>query len=84
MGALRAECHRLGVREISVTDGVAAIVPIDLRASVRMRLARTMPSASHDERARRLTARLPRDVAPARAVLALLREVAPPDEPQVV
>ncbi|MFM9086220.1 MAG: transcription-repair coupling factor [Acidimicrobiia bacterium] len=80
VGALRAECHRLGVREVSVSDGVAAVTPIDLRASVRMRLARTMPSATHDERARRLTARLPRDVAPARAVLALLRDVAPPDD----
>jgi transcription-repair coupling factor (superfamily II helicase) len=80
VGALRAECHRLGVRSIAVSDGVATITPIDLRASVRMRLARTMPSATHDERARRLVVRLPRDVEPARASLALLRELSPPED----
>jgi transcription-repair coupling factor (superfamily II helicase) len=55
---LRAECARLGIREVSVVGGgsgaargslVARLSPISLRASERVRLSRLWPSAVYKE-----------------------------------
>ncbi len=55
LGRLRATCHRLGIREVSILRGngsrtaTARILPVDLRVSEQMRLKRLAPKALHKE-----------------------------------
>src|SRR5207249_7118841 len=51
---LRAECVRTGVREVSVTRGVARVSPLVLPASRRIRLQRLRPDAVYKEDAAQL------------------------------
>jgi transcription-repair coupling factor (superfamily II helicase) len=52
---LRAECRRIGVRDVVVSGRTATVSPVVLRASQKMRLARLSPSARHDEKTSVLT-----------------------------
>jgi len=60
VGRLRAECHRIGISELSVQDARARISPITLKASAAMRLSRLAPSAKYDEKTHTLQVPLPR------------------------
>jgi transcription-repair coupling factor (superfamily II helicase) len=59
VGLLRAECHRVGLRELVVTDGRARFAPVKLKASQRMRVTRLASSHTYNEESHVLIATLP-------------------------
>jgi transcription-repair coupling factor (superfamily II helicase) len=85
VAALRAECHRTGVREVVVTanrtgpGNQARITPLALRTSATVRLRRLARSAVYKEESRQLVVPLAKGVEPAAALVALLRELVPDD-----
>ncbi len=85
VAALRAECHRTGVREVVVTGNrtgpgnQARITPLTLRTSATVRLRRLARSAVYKEESRQLVVPLAKGVEPAAALVALLRELVPDD-----
>jgi transcription-repair coupling factor (superfamily II helicase) len=64
VGLLRAECHRLGLRELVVADGRARMLPISLKASEVMRLQRIAKSPDWNEKIKQLVITLPRATNP--------------------
>jgi transcription-repair coupling factor (superfamily II helicase) len=82
---LRAECHRTGVRQVSVSPSpvgrglLARLSPVYLRASATIRLRRRHREAIYREEAGQLVVPLPAAVDPATALTALLGELLPPD-----
>jgi transcription-repair coupling factor (superfamily II helicase) len=87
IGRLRAECARLGVREVAVVTGgaglsgggyVARLSPLELKASQRVRLTRLVPKAVFKEDLGQLVIPLPRGSDPAADLAALLSQLAPP------
>ena len=62
VGHLRAECARIGVREVAVAKDVARIAPLALRTSGRIRLQRRFPKAVYKEDLEQLVLPLPRGV----------------------
>jgi transcription-repair coupling factor (superfamily II helicase) len=88
IGHLRAECARLGIREVAVVKGsgggltsaafTARLSPIDLKASERVRLTRLVPKAVWKEDAHQLVLPLPRGTDPAADLGALLAELVLP------
>ena len=88
IGHLRAECARLGIREVAVVKGsggalgqaafTARLSPIDLKASERVRLTRLVPKAVWKEDAHQLVLPLPRGADPAADLAALLAALVPP------
>ena len=59
VGFLRAECHRVGLRELVVSDGRARLAPVSLKASQQMRVNRLVKSHTFDSESRVLTVTLP-------------------------
>jgi transcription-repair coupling factor (superfamily II helicase) len=59
VGFLRAECHRVGLRELVVSDGRARLTPVSLKASQQMRVNRLVKSHTFDSETRVLTVTLP-------------------------
>ncbi len=88
MARLRAECARLGIREVAVVTGgagfggagyIARLAPLELKASQRVRLTRLVPKAVYKEDvgpARPASA--PQRADPAADLVALLAELSPP------
>ncbi len=81
IGSLRAECARLGVREIAVVKSAggitgpgmtARLAPISLKASQRVRLTRLVPKAIYKEDIGQLVVPLPRGAEPAGDLTELL------------
>ncbi|NCV76031.1 DEAD/DEAH box helicase, partial [bacterium] len=64
VGLLRAECHRLGLRELVVADGRARMLPISLKASEVMRLQRIAKNPDWNEKIKQLVVTLPRATNP--------------------
>ncbi len=60
VGRLRAECHRIGLREIVVENGRARMSPVTLPASGVMRLTRLDSRAEWNEKLHTLTVTVPR------------------------
>ena len=56
---LRAECHRLGITELTISANQARISPIDLKLSESMRLKRLSRDAIHKENLRQLIVPVP-------------------------
>jgi transcription-repair coupling factor (superfamily II helicase) len=75
---LRAECHRLGLNELSISTSQARIGPLDLRTSESIRLKRLSRDAIHKEALRQLVIPVPRGEQPARFLVRFLRELVPP------
>ncbi len=75
---LRAECHRLGLNELSISTSQARIGPLDLKTSEAIRLKRLSRDAIHKEPARQLVIPIPRTEEPARFLVRFLRELVPP------
>ncbi|MFM9036177.1 MAG: transcription-repair coupling factor [Actinomycetota bacterium] len=75
---LRAECHRLGLNELSISTSEARIGPIDLKASESIRLRRLAKDAIHKEGARQLVLSIPRGRQPAEFLVGFLRELVDP------
>ena len=87
IGHLRAECARLGIREVAVVSGgtgfsgagfTARLSPLELKASQRVRLSRIAPKAVFKEDSGQLVLPLPRGSDPAGDLSALLGQLAPP------
>ena len=60
VGELRAECHRVGLRELVVADGRAKMLPLSLKASQQMRLTRLAKNSDWNEQTKQLTVTLAR------------------------
>jgi transcription-repair coupling factor (superfamily II helicase) len=80
---LRAECVRTGVREVTVAKGTARLAPLQLLASRQVRLQRLNREAVYKEELGQLVAPLPRGTDPAPALVDLLRELVPAEDPSV-
>jgi transcription-repair coupling factor (superfamily II helicase) len=89
IGHLRAECARLGIREVAVVSGgsslggaalTARLSPVTLKSSQQIRLKRLVPKGVWKEDAAQLVLPLPRGSDPAADLAALLTELAPPVE----
>jgi transcription-repair coupling factor (superfamily II helicase) len=74
---LRAECARLGIREVAVARGVARIAPLELRTSQRVRLQRLARDAVYKEELGQLVLPLRRGADPVESVITTLRELVP-------
>ncbi len=92
IGHLRAECARLGLREVAVVKGglgtpagalVARISPLTLKASEQVRLGRIWPRAVYKPDQGQLVGPLRGAPDPAGALVDMLRTLVPPpsDEP---
>ncbi|NQV97076.1 MAG: transcription-repair coupling factor, partial [Acidimicrobiaceae bacterium] len=75
VGALRAECHRINIREIVVADNRARLSPITLKASESMRLMRLAPTATYREQTHELNVAIPRRQEPATYLVGFLQEL---------
>jgi transcription-repair coupling factor (superfamily II helicase) len=87
IGHLRAECARLGIREVAVVSGglatptgglVARLSPLSLRASERVRLGRLWPRAVYKDDQGQLVGPMRKGVDPARALVDMLHALVPP------
>ncbi|HLI24255.1 MAG TPA: TRCF domain-containing protein, partial [Acidimicrobiales bacterium] len=88
IGYLRAECARLGIREVAVVKGgagragagaaTARLSPVTLKASERVRLNRLWPGAVYKEDASQLVLPVPAGADPASALADGLAALVPP------
>jgi transcription-repair coupling factor (superfamily II helicase) len=83
VGGLRAECARIGVREVAVARDVARISPLTLKASQAIRLKRMYPKAVYKEEIDQVVLPLPRGADAAEAVTAFLAAIVPAEAPSV-
>ena len=83
---LRAECARLGAREVAVVSGgigsragslVARVSPVALKASERVRLGRVWPGAVYKEDASQIVGPLKAGGDPAAALVGVLQALVP-------
>jgi len=89
---LRAECHRLGIRELNVTKGpafggpahTARLSPLELRTSQVIRLHRLFKGAVYKEPQAQVLLPVPRSPDLAATMVDVLRTLVPPAEPQAV
>ena len=77
VGHLRAECFRLGLRDVSITADSARLAPIELRTSETLRLRRVARDAIYKEPLHQLVLPLRRGQEPTRHLLAVLGELFP-------
>ncbi len=77
VGHLRAECFRLGLRDVSITADSARLAPIELRTSETLRLRRVARGAIYKEPLHQLVLPLRRGQEPTRHLLAVLGELFP-------
>jgi transcription-repair coupling factor (superfamily II helicase) len=80
VGHLRAECFRLGLRDISITSSGARLGPIELKTSETLRLRRLARDAIYKEPLRQLVLPLKRGQEPTRHLLQILGELFPADQ----
>ena len=83
IGSLRAECHRLGLSDVSISSERARLAPIELKLSESTRLRRLSREAIWKEDARQLVVPIPRRREPAAFLVELLRQLVAPPEPAV-
>ncbi len=79
VGRLRAECHRLGITDMQITNDQARLAPIDLKLSGAMRLKRLSKGALHKEDFRQLVVPIPRGKDAATFLVGFLDELIPPE-----
>ena len=75
---LRAECHRLGLRDVSIVASAARLGPLALKVSEGMRLRRLSRKAIYKDDAEQLVVPLPHGQDPAMFLVGFLRELIPP------
>ena len=80
VGRLRAECHRLGLREVALVGTQARFGPLKLRTSETMRLRRLSRDAIYKEDLGQVSLPLRRGVDPATQLVTLLRELVPAED----
>ncbi len=77
VGSLRAECHRLGLHDVSISSNQARLGPITLKTSEEMRLKRLSRDALYKQDAQQLVVPLRRNTDQAESLVAFLRELVP-------
>jgi transcription-repair coupling factor (superfamily II helicase) len=77
VGYLRAECHRLGIRDLQITSSDARIQPIELAMSATLRLRRLSKGAKYKEDLNQLVVPLPRRRDPAEYLVQFFRDLVP-------
>jgi transcription-repair coupling factor (superfamily II helicase) len=77
VGYLRAECHRLGLREVSIASNQARLAPLSLKTSTEMRLQRLARGAIFKPDSQQLVIPIKRGAEPAEFLVAFLRELVP-------
>jgi transcription-repair coupling factor (superfamily II helicase) len=77
---LRAECHRLGLRDVSIGGSGARLGPLQLKVSEAMRMKRLSRTSIYKEDAAQIVVPLPQGKDPALFLVGFLRELIPPPE----
>jgi transcription-repair coupling factor (superfamily II helicase) len=77
---LRAECHRLHLRDVSIQSNAARLAPLHLKVSETVRLKRLSRTALYKEDLGQLVVPIPRGSEPASFLVGFLRELVVPDE----
>ncbi len=77
IGVLRAECHRLGVNDVTIVSNQARLAPIALKTSESLRLRRLARDAVVKEDLKQLIVPLPRGRDVASFLVGFLRELVP-------
>ena len=78
VGSLRAECTRLGLRDIQIVGQQARLAPLELRFSEEMRLRRLSRDAIYKEDNQQVVVPLKRGADPAVFLTAFLQQLVPP------
>ncbi len=81
VGRLRAECNRLGITDMQITDSQARLAPLDLKLSAATRLKRLSKGAIHKEELRQLVVPIPRGQDPATFLVGFLQQLVPDSTP---
>ena len=81
VGRLRAECNRLGIVDMQITEQQARLAPIDLKLSAATRLKRLSKGAIHKEEPRQLVVPIPRGQDAATFLVGFLQELLPSATP---
>jgi transcription-repair coupling factor (superfamily II helicase) len=77
VGRLRAECHRLGIRDVAITGTQAKLGPLALRGSETLRLRRLSRDALYKEELQQVVVPLKRGTDAASQLVQFLRELVP-------
>ncbi|MEP1126058.1 MAG: transcription-repair coupling factor [Ilumatobacter sp.] len=77
VGYLRAECHRLGVRDLQITSSDARVQPIELPMSATIRLRRLSRGAKYKEDLHQLVVPLPKGKDAATFLVTFFRDLVP-------
>jgi len=80
VGSLRAECNRLGLRDVQIVGQQARLGPLDLKFSEEMRLRRLSRDSIYKEDQRQVVVPFKRDIDPAVFLVAFLQQLIPPAE----
>ena len=78
VGSLRAECTRLGLRDIQIVGQQARLAPLELKFSEEMRLRRLSRDAIYKEDNQQVVVPLKRGADPAVFLTAFLQQLVPP------
>jgi transcription-repair coupling factor (superfamily II helicase) len=78
VGQLRAECHRLGLHDVSIASNQARLAPLQLKTSAEMRLQRISRGAIYKPDSQQLVVPIKHGAEPAEFLVAFLRELIPP------
>ena len=78
IGSLRAECHRLGIKDLAVTSRDVRIMPLELKGSEELRLKRLAKDHIFKDATQQLVLPLKRGVEPAAFLVKFLQELIPP------
>jgi transcription-repair coupling factor (superfamily II helicase) len=78
IGSLRAECHRLGIKELAVTSRDVRLMPLELKGSEELRLKRLAKDHIFKDATQQLVLPLRRGVEPAAFLVKFLQELIPP------
>ena len=78
VGLLRAECHRLGLRDVQITGNMARLAPLDLKTSEELRLRRLSRDSIYKTEQQQVVVPLPRNSDPAVFLAGFLRELVVP------
>ena len=77
VGSLRAECHRIGLKDVQIIGSYARLAPIELKVSEEMRLRRLNRDALHKPEQQQIVVPLPRNSEPAQFLVDFLQQLLP-------
>jgi len=77
VGLLRAECHRLGLRDVQITGNMARVAPLELKASEELRLKRLSRDSIYKADQQQVVVPIRRGVDAATFLVGFLRELVP-------